>query len=165
MIKPIVSNTSPLTNLAAIGKFDILEQLFGEIHIPHGVWHELNAYQQRWPGSNDVENARWVFQHVVKNQTILTILHRDLDMGESQAIALALEINAQTILLDEKEARRIAQSLGLRPFGTVGILLKAKSNGILSLVRPALDDLRHIAGFYLSQTLYHLVLQAAGENN
>lgn len=165
MIKPIVSNTSPLTNLSAIGKFAILEGLFGEIHIPDGVWYELTAYQQRWPGSSEVENADWVHQHSVENQPLVTVLRRDLDLGESQAIALALEIDAQTILLDEKEARRIAQSLGLRPFGTVGILLSAKSKGILPFVRPVLDDLRHIAGFYLSQTIYRLALQAAGEND
>ncbi|MCZ7673281.1 MAG: hypothetical protein M5U34_42300 [Chloroflexi bacterium] len=57
----IVSNTSPLTNLAAIGQFNLLQKLFGEIHIAAGVWAELNAFGQMWPGSQDTAAAPGLF--------------------------------------------------------------------------------------------------------
>jgi predicted nucleic acid-binding protein len=56
----VVSNTSPLTNLSAIGQFDLLRALFGEIRIADGVWHELNAGGRRHPGSREVEEATWI---------------------------------------------------------------------------------------------------------
>jgi uncharacterized protein len=75
----VVSNTSPLTNLAAIGQFDLLRRLFGEIEIPEGVWSELNANGKRWPGSLEVATATWIKRHMIKNQPLVTALRRDLD--------------------------------------------------------------------------------------
>ena len=59
----VVSDTSPLTNLAAIGHFHLLRALFGEIHISQGVWEELNAGGRRHPGSREVESAPWIHRH------------------------------------------------------------------------------------------------------
>ena len=56
----VVSNTSPLTNLAAIDRFELLRSLYSELHISTGVWSELNAQGQRWPGSYEVERADWI---------------------------------------------------------------------------------------------------------
>jgi uncharacterized protein len=77
----IVSNTSPLTNLAAIGQFDLLRRLYGQIQIPDGVWSELNAFGRRWPGSLEVENANWITRQKVKDQPLITALKRDLEQA------------------------------------------------------------------------------------
>jgi predicted nucleic acid-binding protein len=61
----VVSNTSPLTNLAAIGQFDLLRQLYSDLHIPEAVWNELNAGGAIWPGRDAVAAAAWVKRHNV----------------------------------------------------------------------------------------------------
>ena len=160
----VVSNTSPLTNLAAIGQFEILRQLYGELHIASAVWDELNSQGKRWPGSLEVEhNSAWIQQHRIHNQSLVISLQRDLDRGEAESIALALEIRADLILLDEREGRHAAARLGLRVVGVVGVLLEAKAQGELAAIRPMLDRLRQKAGFYLSEKFYQSALKLAGE--
>lgn len=159
----IVSNTSPLTNLAAIGQFFLLRSLFSEIFIAEGVWDELNAENQKWPGSEEVATADWVHRKRIKNFPLVNALRQDLDRGEAETITLAIEINADFVLLDEREGRYSAQRLGLKVAGVVGILLEAKNRQLLSPVRPYLDALRHNAGFYLKDSLYRTALRLAGE--
>ncbi|MFN8473097.1 MAG: DUF3368 domain-containing protein [Anaerolineae bacterium] len=160
-----VSNTSPLTNLAAIGQFGLLHRLFGNICIPEAVWDELNAGDHSWPGRNEVAQSAWVQHHATQNHPLVTALLRDLDRGEAESIALAIELEADLILLDEKEGRRAAQRLGLRVVGVVGVLLQAKTAGLLDRVQPHLDALRQVAGFYLSESVYHHALLLAEEGD
>jgi len=160
----IVSNTSPLTSLAAIGQFDLLRRLYGRVHIAHGVWDELNADGKRWPGRDEVAAADWIEHHAVQNRALVTVLQRDLGLGEAESIALALELGADLVLLDEKEGRRAAKRLGLSVVGVVGILLEAKTKGAVDAIRPHLDALRQTAGFYLSESLYKYALALAGES-
>jgi predicted nucleic acid-binding protein len=160
----VVSNTSPLTNLAAIDAFDLLKQLFGEIHIPDAVWDELNAYGKIWPGHDEVAHASWVKRHPVQNQTLVTALRYDLDYGEAESIALALTLGADLVLLDEREGRHAAQRNGLNVIGVVGLLLEGKARGHIDEIRPLLDDLCQTAGFYIGDSLYRHALNLAGES-
>ena len=89
---------------------------------------------------------------------------RDLEQGEAESIALALEIAADLLLMDEKEGRRAAERHGLNVVGVVGILIEAKANGFVSHVRLHLDALRRIAGFRLRESLYRYALRLAGED-
>ena len=159
----VVSNTSPLTNLAAIGHFELLRKLFGEIHIALGVWQELNNGGRRHPGSQEVENASWVYRHEVSALALTAALRRDLDHGEAETLALALELRADLVLLDEQEGRHAAMRLSLRPFGVLAILLKAKRQGEIAEIRSSLDALRRQAGFFLRESLYRQTLKEAGE--
>ena len=161
----VVSNTSPLTNLAAIGQFALLQQLYGRLHIAEAVWDELNAKGQHWPGRDEVATADWIERHSVRNQALVTALRRDLDRGEAETIALALELGADLVLLDEREGRRAAQRLELRVAGVVGLLLEGKSQSAVDAVHPHLDALRHKAGFYLADQVYHSALALAGESD
>ncbi len=161
----VVSNTSPLTNLAAIGQFDLLNKLYAELHIAEGVWDELNFGGQRWPGRDEVAAADWIERYAVQNQSLIMALQRDLDRGEAESIALALELEADLILLDEQEGRRHAKRMGLHVVGVVGILLEAKVAGLVEEVRPQLDTLRQSAGFYLSESLYQHALNLARESS
>lgn len=160
----VVSNTSPLTNLAAIGQFDLLRQLYAEIHVAGAVWDELNAEGVHWPGRDEVAEAGWVECHPVGDQALVTALRNDLDRGEAESIALALALDADLVLLDEREGRHRAQRMRLRVTGVVGILLEAKAAGSIDQIRPLLDDLRQIAGFRLSEPVYQYALQLAGED-
>lgn len=159
----VVSNTSPLTNLAAIGQFDLLRQLFGMLHIPIAVQRELSARGVDWPGAQEVATADWIQIHQVGNQTLTKALQLSLDAGETEAIGLALELQADLILLDEQDGRRAAQYLGLQTMGVVGLLVRAKQQGFLAQVQPQLDALRQQSGFYLSQSLYDHGLRLADE--
>jgi len=159
----VVSNTSPLTNLAAIGQFELLHQLYGEIHIADGVWAELGAYGRDWPGRKETANARWIQRQTVGDQVRVAVLLRDLDRGEAESIALALEIGADLILMDEQDGRHMAQRLGLRVIGVVGVLLEAKAKGLIDQLRPHLDALRWTANFYLGDAVYRSALMLASE--
>lgn len=87
----------------------------------------------------------------------------ELDQGEREAIALALEISEQRILLDEREARQVAQRFGLQVIGTLGILLLAKDNQVILQVQPLLDGMMSMAQYWVATTLYQQVLRKAGE--
>ena len=159
----VVSNTSPITNLAAIGLFDLLHELYGQISIAEGVWDELNAQNVQWPGCKEVSEADWVERCIVRNQDLATALQFDLDRGESETIALAVELGASLVLLDEREGRRAAQRFGLRVVGVVGLLVEAKCGGAIDDIRPSLDALRRSAGFYIDDALYCRALTLAQE--
>lgn len=161
----VVSDTSPLTNLAAIGRLDLLRRLFGHIQIPEAVWWELNAGERSWPGRTEVANAEWIVRHGPSNLSLLTALRRDLDIGEAASIALALELRAELILIDEADGRHQARRQGLTTMGVAGVLLLAKRRGLIEMVRPLLDDLRLRAGFWLSQAVYEQMLTKAGESS
>lgn len=159
----VVSNTSPLTSLAAIGEMGLLERLFGRLHIAAAVQDELAAGGQDWPGRTEVARARWVEIHTAQNCALVLALGQDLDPGEAETIALGLEIGADVVLMDEREGRHRAQRMGLRVMGVVGVLLLAKARGYLPAIRPRLDALRSRAGFWLGETIYRHALMAADE--
>ncbi len=149
----VVSNTSPITNLAAIGQFDLLQKLFSTVRIPEAVWDELNAGSTTWPGCREVADSPWVERCVVESGPLVVDLAGDLGRGEAESITLSLQIEADTVLLDEAEGRRRARRLGLRPMGVCGVLLGAKAHGHVQSVRPHLDALRQNALTSTAKTL------------
>lgn len=161
----VISNTSPITNLAAIGQLELLQKLFSEVVIAEGVWSELNAYNQQWPGRGEVAQAHWVERKIVNNPTFFQILRRDLDPGEAETIALAIDEKADLVLMDERDGRSTAQRLGLKTVGVVGILLESKKRNLIDLVSPLLSQLRVNAGFYLSNKVVRHALMLAGEDD
>ena len=161
----VVSNTSPITNLAAIGRLDLLRSEFSQIRIADAVWHELNAKGMQWPGAREVSDAPWITRSVSGKPDLVNALRRHLDRGEAETIALALECSAELVLLDEKDGRHSAQKLGLRVMGTVGVLIRAKQLELIADLRPELDALRQRAGFYLAEELYREVIKLSGEGN
>ncbi len=160
----VVSNTSPLTNLAAIGQFDLLRVLFERVHVPGGVVDELAHGDVAWPGLTEVQQASWVEVHAISDKVLADALRLDLDRGEAETIVLALELGADLVLLDELAGRHAAQHLGLKVMGVAGLLLRAKALGSVKAIHPLLDRLREQAGFYLSQPVYERILGLADED-
>lgn len=159
----VVSNTSPLTSLAAIGQLDLMNRLYGQLHIAEVVWEELNAGGYPWPGAKEVAQANWISRHQVSNRELVLALIRDLDQGEAESIALAIELEADLLILDEREGRRLAKRFGLNVTGVLGVLLEAKAADLIQEVRPLVQELRDRAGFYLSEDVQQLICKLAGE--
>jgi len=159
----IVSNASPLIALIRIGQLDLLRQLYSEIIIPEAVWHEVVVEGADQPGAEVVSSASWIVQRTVMNRPLVHGLQQELDAGEAEAIALAVEIDDTLLLMDERLGRDTARHFGIRYTGVVGVLIEAKHKGFLQAIQPHLDALRNLAGFRVSEALYRRVLQDEGE--
>jgi hypothetical protein len=148
-------------NLAIIDRLSLIREQFTTITIPKGVLEELRI-GENLPGSKNILDAlelKWLQVEEVQDSPILRILKRDLDAGEAEAIALALETKAQWVLLDESEARRIAKDLGLKVTGVLGILLRACRQNRVPSLRSEMECLREKAGFYISDLLFKDLLK------
>ncbi|OUL34123.1 nuclease [Nostoc sp. T09] len=158
----VVCNATPLINFAAINRLDILEAVFKQLLIPQSVYNETTV--EGFPGTEFVLqaiNSSWL--QVQSVSIIVNNIPSELDDGEREAIALALETGEQRILLDEREARQVAENLGLQAIGTLGILLLAKNRGVITQVQPLLDAMLDTAQYWVSRSLYEQVLRQAGE--
>lgn len=141
---PVISNTSPLLNLAIIEHLFLLPQQFGQIYIPLAVLTELKI-TDNLPGSSTLKTAvddGWLVPQPVEDRTLVNLLRRDLHQGESEAIALAVQLSANKILLDEKEARQAARALGLNITGTIGILLRGWHEGTVASMKFVIERLQ-----------------------
>jgi hypothetical protein len=159
----VVSNSSALINLSRIGKLTLLRDLFGVLIVPDAVWQEVVVEGAGQPGADEIGSADWIQRQPVMNMQLVQALQQDLDGGEAEAIALALEIGAEMLLMDEKLGRETARHLGLRYIGLIGTLVMAKRKGLIGAVKPHLDMLRDIAGFRVDAALYAHVLKDQNE--
>jgi predicted nucleic acid-binding protein len=161
----VVSDTSPISNLILVNYIHLLPQLFGTIIIPQAVYQELLANGSNHPVTQTIQAVDWLEVRSVTNQQQVEALERDhnLDLGEANAIVLALELQAAQLLIDERLGRLEAKRRGLRITGILGILLAAKHKALISEVHPVMDALIQQANFRISPQLYSEVLQLAGE--
>jgi uncharacterized protein len=159
----IVSDTSPIISLAAIGELDLLAKLYHKVHIPQAVCQEIVSGGSGKPGGTNVLNLSWISVVPVANEPLVATLNQNLGSGEAEAIALALQLNADTLLMDERRGRSAAAALGVKVIGLLGFVLELKHSGIVPAVKPLLDALVARGGMWLSQRLYKQTLQTAGE--
>lgn len=157
---PVVSNTSPILNLAIVDQLVLLRRQFSEILIPNAVLDELKVSEER-PGSQairEVISSGWIQTQEVSNEPLAQLLKQTLDRGEAEAITLSVELEADWTLLDEREGRKVAKSLGLKVTGILGVLLRAKQIGELDSLEPVIDDLINKAGFRIAPQLLAQIL-------
>jgi uncharacterized protein len=156
-----VSNTSPILNLALIGRLQLLQEQFRDVSITEGVLEELRV-RENLPGSKEILaalNGGWIQVVKLSDSAMLRVLGRDLDRGEAEAIALALETRADFVLLDERDARTIAKDLGLNVTGVLGILLHAWQQGKQISIEKEIECLKEKAGFRVSDALCRTILK------
>lgn len=156
----VVSDTSPITNLMQIGRLDLLRQLFAEVLIPPAVYAELCEIEAQKAA---LESQPWISVRVPLQPENIRRFDGDLDLGEAEAIALALELQPDYLLIDEQRGRQRADELGLPVVGLLGVLMRAKNAGLIEAVGPVMEELVMQAGFRIHPTLYQNVLTQVGE--
>ncbi len=145
-------------NLAMIGRLDIIQKLFGNIIVPNEVYQELVIDGKGKAGSRQIAQAKWIAKRKIRNIKLFQLLKKDLDIGEAAAITLAIEAKAQLILLDETDARTVAEIYDLPKTGVIGLLMRAKERRLIQEVKPFLAALRSEANFWIKQNLYEQIL-------
>jgi uncharacterized protein len=161
-VSAVVSDTSPIRALDHLGLTFVLQRFYGEVLVPPGVAQELRDPLSALPPLkwSSIPGLR---VQAPKDMARVDMLLQTLDRGESEAIALALEIRAEALLVDEREARSVAVSLGLKPIGVLAMLVRAKEESLVDEVKPLMDRLRSGIDFRISQALYEQISSLAGE--
>ena len=159
----IVSDTSAIGNLVIVNHLWLLQTIYGTVLIPDVVAQELsNATNSEIQA---VLSLDWLETRAISDLSMANALQRDhnLDAGEAHAIVLALEQQADELLMDERRGRQTATRLGIPIIGILGILLLAKQRQLIPRIQPILDNLIERASFRVSPALYNQVLLQAQE--
>lgn len=162
----VVSDTSPLCNLAQLGWLDWLKRRFGKVWIPEAVASELGSWTHA-EGSRALRLAMedgWLEIRAINDATALASLPNWIHQGEKEAILLAENLNASYLLMDDRDGRAVAEERHLSVVGVVGIVLWAKESGQIESVSDALRRLRDEARFFISPKLEHQAIASAGES-
>jgi predicted nucleic acid-binding protein len=157
-----VCNSGPLIALSSIHQLDLLNILFDRVIVPEAVYREVVSQGKGRPGHLELKNAGWIQRTRVEKTPLLKVLSETLGPGESEAIALATEIQTDYVVLDERIGRRYAFRLDLRVVGTLGILIMGKKKGILPKVLPLIDSLQNHS-FRISGKIRKMIANDAGE--
>jgi uncharacterized protein len=160
----VVSDTGPIIGLAKIGRLDLLRSLAGVVLIPPFVHKEL--FGKTGGEEAQIEEALKDFVKVASVDTIdssAAAVLGELDEGERQAVALALLVGKDALLLiDNYAGRQAAKRLQVTFTGLVGLLLLAKERGLVAKVGPVIEELRE-AGYWLSDEIITIAKEMAGE--
>ncbi len=158
----VISDTSPLSSLIQIDRLTLLFQLYNKIIIPPAVNIEISKLTQFGVDLSEYHSAKWITISNPIDTMIVKKLEKDLDKGESEAIAIAQELKADLLLIDERLGTRQAKALGLNTIGLMGVLVQAKNKGIVTEIKPIIEDLESI-GFYIGEKLKNHILNLVKE--
>ena len=157
----VVSDTTPLISLLKINKIDLLENMFGKVLIPQAVFDELTVDDRFQMEANQIRQKEYFVVKPVNNPASASILKRatGLDQGESEAIVLTDELEADLLLMDEAKGRNVSAQMGIRIMGTIGILMAAYEEQELTAneVRECVDGLQR-AGRHIGRRHYQMLL-------
>jgi predicted nucleic acid-binding protein len=148
-----VVDSSPLIVFQRIGQLNLVRDLLEHVYIPIAVQREVFG--------NDLV-PDWIEGRSLAQPLASQIVVARLGAGEREAIALALEMGAAELILDDLAARRLAQSLQLAVIGSAGLLLRAKEHGLIQRVRPLMQAMQDV-DFHISERVFAGILAAAGE--
>ncbi len=157
----VVSDTTPLISLLKIDRIGLLEKLFGQVLIPQAVFDELTSDERFKFEADQIRRKQFIKVKAVKNPESASILKRatGLDQGESEAIILTDEQNADILLMDEAKGRKVSFQMGLKIMGTIGILMAAYEENELTAdeVRECVEGLQR-TGRHISQKHSQMLL-------
>jgi len=157
----VIVNSTPLIVLCGIGHLEILKKLYQEIMIPIAVYQEVTAKGDS--ACRQIQTAgEWIRVEKITDYAEKKMYKARLHDGEVEVMILAQEKNADLVILDDNAAKKTAKYLGLTVTGTLGVLLKAKKQGIITEVHTLLSEMK-LNGFYISKAVEQIVLEQAGE--
>jgi predicted nucleic acid-binding protein len=163
-VSVVISDTSPLRALAHLGLLHLVPAIFDDVLIPPAVLHELeNPAGQSAPVQLEALKGVRVVVPVDLNRIRDLREIQGLDLGEAEALALAIQVGALEVLIDEYEGRRIARELGLATVGVLGLLVRAKQSGLLDSITPLIDRLKTEFNFFISEALRSEIIRRASE--
>jgi len=160
----IVCDSSTLISLSSINHLWILKKLSDRVIIPEKVYEEVVIAGSGKPGAIEIGKSTWLERNTATNLDYVKKLCKILNIGESEAIALAKDLKADLIVLDDELARKIARKEGLKVSGLLALLVKAKEEKLIPSVKPILNELK-AKGFYLSEALYNKILGESKEKH
>ena len=157
----VVSDTTPLITLMKAQQLQLLQVLFGEVHVPTAVYQELTSNQAFQDENELIRSSAFIKQVSVRDQHAVALVSRatGLDKGESEAIIYADEHHADILLMDEAAGRKVAKNMGLNITGSIGILVEAYKREVLSReeVKAAINDIR-LSNRHISRQLLDYAL-------
>ena len=157
----VVSDTTPLISLLKINRLELLERLFGDVMILTAVFDELTVDKRFRTEADQIRQKSFIVVKPVNNQESASVLKRatGLDQGESEAIVLTDELEADLLLMDEAKGRSVSAQMGLKIMGTIGILMVAYEEDELTSdeVRACINGLQR-AGRHIGQRHYQMLL-------
>lgn len=159
----VVADTSPLTALLHLNLIEILPELYGRVYIPHAVAGELNTLVGFGYDISFLNQSENFIVSEAGDRFIDEDWYTVLDLGEAEAIALAIELKAELLLIDEKLGKQLAEKKQIVCKGVIGILIEAKLKGLVKEIKPLLNELRSGLKFRLSASIVNLALEKAGE--
>jgi predicted nucleic acid-binding protein len=159
MTEVVVSDTSPLQYLHQSGTFEVLPKLFGRVIVPPAVIGELAEGRARGHDLPVLDTLSWV---EIRAPITPLVLPAKLGRGEQEAISVAVERHLP-VLIDDRDARTCAGSLGLKVIGIFGVLIKAKRQGLIPAVMPLVDRIAG-QGFRMNDATRQQVRALAGES-
>ncbi len=165
----VISQAAPLLSLAAISHLELLHKLYGYVLVPPAV-----SLQIVWAGGEEegspgeILDLAWIETRQPSNEPLAIALGAYLPDEEAEALALAVDLNADWLLLDDPRARALARRFKLPFLGLLGVLVAARRAGHVGALAPLLDDLRAGAdrpggGLAIDDALYRRVLAAVDE--
>lgn len=141
----VISDASPLINLARIELLHLLPDLYETLLLPEAVWKEVVVEGEGQSGAHAVQTAEWIERRTVTNQDLVRALRQDLDAGEAEAIALAVETEDALLLMDERQGRETASHFDIPHLGLIGVLIDAKANRHIEAIQPHLPIREYVS--------------------
>lgn len=160
-MRKVVVNSTPLISLCRVGLLNLLKKQYGEITIPEAVYREISKKNDSI--RNQIASCDWIHVESVKETKSKKMYKAKLHEGEVEVMILAQEYDGDhLVVIDDGPARRTAEYLGLNLTGTIGLLIKAKTNGLIDAVMPIVREME-LKGIYFSETLVEQIKRIAKE--
>jgi len=156
----VISDSSALISLLGVEKLDILGKLFETVMIPEAVYNEVF---NKKVSNLDLKKTKFLQIEKVTDRKMVKLLKMQLGYGESEVIALALEKGIDRVIIDDKQARKVADKLGLKVIGTLGILILAKEKQVIKEVRPLVLSMMEKINFRIDRALLNKILGILNE--
>ncbi len=158
----IIVNSTPIISLCIIGKLHLLKDLYGFVIIPEAVFNEISAKADSVARKELHKSLDWIQIKKIENEMAKMLYRSQLHDGEVEVMILGKEINAELLIIDDKNAKKHAKYLGFNITGTLGVLIRAKRAGLIENIKPLITELvaRNI---YIDTKIIEYCLKEAGE--